>query len=127
MADNRIWLDTAFAKKDSASWAKDRTSVLACSLTSYRVAAGSATCGLALISATGNVCADDHQQGRPTLRVCRRSKTGRLAGGWKRVSAGWLAAASIWPLRHNLLTRQLFAIVSQDEHISGKSAVTDFQ
>jgi hypothetical protein len=37
--------------------AKTATSVPACSLTSYRVAAGSPTCGLVSISATGNVCA----------------------------------------------------------------------
>ena len=93
MADNRIWLDVAFAEKDEAKrkeldgtrqqgagtrldpacqrWiagrhglmylicfpAKIATSVLACLLTSYRVAAGSATCALALISATGSACA----------------------------------------------------------------------
>jgi hypothetical protein len=51
-----IWVDAAFAEKDSAS-AEDRNFGLACSLTSYRVAAGSATSGLVPISATGHVCA----------------------------------------------------------------------
>jgi hypothetical protein len=51
----------------------------------------------------------------------------REACRWLEAHERWLAAASKWLLRNNLLTRQLLAIVHQDEHISGKSAVTDFQ
>ena len=89
MADNRIWLDTAFAKKDSASWAKDRTSVLACSLTSYRVAAGSATCGHASISATGNVCAGCSPTGQANA-------TRYADGGQDREAHRWLEAHERW-------------------------------